>query len=62
MTDERLLIRVTEAAKLLAISRSKAYEMIAQKQIPSVRFGGSVRVPLKELRQMIADLTRKAGQ
>jgi excisionase family DNA binding protein len=50
---ERLLLRVNEAAELLGISRSKAYELVAAEVIPAIRIGSSVRVPLEELRVWI---------
>jgi len=53
-TTEVLLLRVGEAAKLLAISRSKAYELIASNLIPSVKIGQrSVRVPADQLKAQI---------
>jgi excisionase family DNA binding protein len=54
---EPIVLRVSEAALLLEISRSKAYELVAAGQIPSVRLGGSVRVPLDQLRAWIARQT-----
>ncbi len=50
---ERLMLRPTEAADAIGISRSKAYEMIAAGQIPSVRVGGVVRVPVAALKTWI---------
>jgi excisionase family DNA binding protein len=46
MATEPILLRVAEAARLLAVSRSKAYEMVATGAIPGVirLDGGSVRV------------------
>jgi excisionase family DNA binding protein len=52
MTDTknpRLLIRVGEAAEMLSIARSKAYVMVQTGELPSVRLGKSVRVPLQAL-------------
>jgi len=53
---ERLLLRPAEAAELLSISRTRAYEMIARGELPSVRLGASVRVPLADLRRHVEDL------
>jgi excisionase family DNA binding protein len=50
----RLLLRPAEAADAIGVSRSKAYELIASGAIPSIRLGGSVRVPLDALREWIA--------
>jgi len=50
---DKLLLRPAEAAELLSISRSKTYELIATGVLPSVRVGGSVRVPVVQLRAWI---------
>ncbi len=53
---ERLVFRVTEAAKLLGISRSGLYEMIHKREIGVVRFGNrSIRIPKSEIERLIAD-------
>src|SRR5438093_10413669 len=43
---DRLLLRPTEAADLIGVGRSKVYELIAKGDIPSLRIGSSVRVPV----------------
>ncbi|TDD59524.1 DNA-binding protein [Actinomadura darangshiensis] len=45
----KLLLTVPEAAKALAISRSKLYELLASGAIRSVRIDGSRRFPLNAL-------------
>ena len=42
-------LKVPEVAEVLRIGRSRAYEMVAEGKIPSVRIGRSVRVNRKEL-------------
>lgn len=54
MQTERLMLRPGETAEAIGVSRSKAYELIARGEIPSVRVGGCVRVPVDHLRQWIA--------
>jgi excisionase family DNA binding protein len=56
---EKLLMRPTEAANALGLGRSKIYELIANRAIPSVRIGRSVRVPIEELRQWISNQQRE---
>ena len=46
---ERILYRPAEAAKAIGISRSRIYELIARGEIPSIRVGGVVRVPVASL-------------
>lgn len=50
---ERILLRVTEAAETLGISRSKAYEMIAAGELPAIRLRGSIRIVHADLERMI---------
>lgn len=59
--QERLLYRVSEAAKLLGVSRTKAYSLAARGVIPVVRFDGSVRVPVDALHDWIKNQTEILG-
>jgi excisionase family DNA binding protein len=49
----RLLLTPDEAALALGISRAKLYPMLMRGEIPSIRFGGSRRVPIAALRRFI---------
>ncbi|WP_046468780.1 helix-turn-helix domain-containing protein [Allosalinactinospora lopnorensis] len=49
MTPSRLLLTVPEAARALAISRSKLYELIAVGVVRSLKIDGSRRVPVEAL-------------
>jgi excisionase family DNA binding protein len=51
---DRLLLRPVEAAEAIGIGRSKVYELLASGELPSIRIGGSVRVPVDALRAWIA--------
>ena len=50
----KLLLRPAEAAEAIGIGRSKVYDLIASGDLPSIRIGGSVRVPVDELKDWIA--------
>lgn len=50
---ERLLLRPVEAAEAIGVGRSKMYELLAKGELPSIRIGGSVRVPVDALRNWI---------
>ncbi len=50
---EPLVYRVDEAATAIRISRAKTYSLIAKGEIPSVKIGGSIRVPVDALRDYI---------
>jgi excisionase family DNA binding protein len=51
--SEKLLLRPIEAAEAIGVSRSRAYELIGSGQIPSIRIGSSVRVPVAALKDWI---------
>lgn len=59
--NERLLLRPSEAADALGVSRAKAYQLIAEGTIPSIRLGGSIRVPVDELRALVNRRGEKAS-
>ena len=50
---ERILLRVREACEVTGVSRSMMYSLLASGQIPSVRIGRAVRVPVDELRRWV---------
>jgi excisionase family DNA binding protein len=50
---ERILITVQEAATYLSIGRTKASELVGAGIIPSIRIGRSVRVPVKQLDELV---------
>lgn len=59
MSDLQMML-VSEVASALQISRSKAYAMMAQGQIPSVRIGSARRVPRAKFEAWIAELVDSA--
>lgn len=52
---DRLLLRPTEAAESLGISRSGIYELISKRRVPVVRIGRSVRIPADALIAWVND-------
>ena len=58
--DDRLLLRVEEAAKLLGVGRSKAWELIWARDLPVIRIGRLVRIPRSELERWITERTEAA--
>jgi excisionase family DNA binding protein len=52
--DRPLVLTVEEAAKLLRISRSLAYDMAKAGTLPTVRLGSRLIVPTERLLQMLA--------
>jgi excisionase family DNA binding protein len=58
----RLLLTVPEAAEVLAISRSKLYELLASGAIASIRIDRSRRIPLTALEEYVSrQLTERAA-
>jgi excisionase family DNA binding protein len=53
LTDARLVVTIAEAAKLLGISRSFAYELVKRVQLPVVRLGRRQLVPKESLSQLM---------
>ena len=52
---ERLLLKPVEVTQVLGIGRSLVYELIARKEIPSVRIGRCIRVPADSLQRWLKD-------
>lgn len=50
-----LLLRVGDAARLLAIGRSKAYRLVGDGTLPAIRVGESIRIPRDALLQWISE-------
>ena len=59
---DRILLKVSEAAAMCGIGRSKAYLLVASGEWPTVRIGRSVRVPLEELREWVRSKVGEARQ
>lgn len=47
------LVTAEKVAQILGISRSKAYAMMRQREIPTIRIGKSVRVVVEDLESYI---------
>jgi excisionase family DNA binding protein len=55
--SERLALSVEEAGALLGISRDLAYDLVARRELPSVRLGRRLVVPRRALEDALARLT-----
>jgi excisionase family DNA binding protein len=53
MATNRLTLTVEEAGTLLGISRTLAYELVRRGEIPSLRLGRRVVVPVHALELMV---------
>jgi excisionase family DNA binding protein len=50
---EKLLLRPSEVADALGLGRTRIYALIGSGEIPSVKIGGSIRVPTERLREWV---------
>ena len=55
--DERLALSVEEAGALLGISKDLAYDLVARRELPSVRLGRRIVVPRRALEETLLRLT-----
>ena len=60
-TMQPALLRITEAAEYLGISRTKCYELIRRGELRSVHIDASVRVPRAELERWLAGQLERQG-
>jgi excisionase family DNA binding protein len=58
---DRQLYRLTEAAEILGIGRSRIYVEVAAGRLGVVRIGKAVRVPADELRAYVERAKAEAG-
>ena len=50
---EKILLKPTEAAETLGIGRTRIYELLACGELPCIRIGRSIRVPVHALNQWV---------
>jgi excisionase family DNA binding protein len=62
MDREKVWLRVPEAAELLGLPRTRAYELIQQGELPAVRIGErGIRVNRAELERFLLESRRVVG-
>lgn len=49
---DTLFLKPLEAARALAISRSKVYDLIHRRELPAIRISGVLRVPRRALKEL----------
>ena len=52
---DKLLLKPSEVGQVLGIGRSLVYELIARKEIPSIRIGRCIRVPIESLQKWLKE-------
>jgi len=58
----KLLLTVREAAEELGLGRTKVYQLVMTRRLPSVRIDGSRRIPRTALERFVANLEQDAGE
>ena len=62
MESTPLLLKVTEAAKLLQLGRDRIYELVATGRLPALHFGRTIRIPRDALARFIESECGKTDQ
>ncbi|MBA7632493.1 hypothetical protein ES703_40039 [subsurface metagenome] len=57
---EKLAVSVTEAARLISVSKSTCYALIEQGRLPAVYIGKRKIIPVSELERWLIEHTRGA--
>ena len=52
VSNERITMTVEQAAGMIGLGRNAAYEAVRRGDIPSVRIGGRIFVPVASFRKM----------
>ena len=59
--ERQLLLKVDEAADRIGVSRSMVYKLIATGELPRVKVGRSLRIPVGELDRWLNQKLASAG-
>ncbi|MHB1417241.1 MAG: helix-turn-helix domain-containing protein [Chloroflexota bacterium] len=58
--DTPELLHVSDVAKRLGLRRSRVYQLVAAGVVPSVRIGGSIRIPARAFEAWVERCNEKA--
>lgn len=56
--NEKLSLRVAEAAQLVGLSRAMGYKLVREGRWPHFKVGRAVRIPVAALRKWVESQTR----
>ncbi|MFC1945437.1 helix-turn-helix domain-containing protein [Chloroflexota bacterium] len=59
--ETRLTLNVSEAARILGLSRNSTYEAVKRGEIPSIKFGRRVIIPRAALFKMLDEVNTTRG-
>jgi excisionase family DNA binding protein len=54
MNVDQRVVSVSEAARILGISRSHAYDLVRRREWPAIRLGRRIIVPLRAIEDILA--------
>ena len=57
-----IAISVSEAARLLGVSRPKVYQLMQQESLPSFKAGSRTLIPVADLQKWVAAQVAKGGR
>jgi excisionase family DNA binding protein len=60
--DDRLLLRLPEVAARLGLGRTTVYDLVQRGELPVVRVGRAVRVPVGALQRWVERQTEDSGR
>jgi excisionase family DNA binding protein len=59
--EQRLAVRINDAAAMLGISRSSIYELIAEGKLKSALIAGRRVIPMSECQRLLSESTIRAA-
>jgi excisionase family DNA binding protein len=59
-TTAHEFLSVAELGARLRVSRTTAYQLVRTHEVPSIRLGGSIRIPVSALDRWLADRAQEA--
>jgi excisionase family DNA binding protein len=59
--EQELLLRISAASRKLSVSESKLYRLIKKDEVPWMKIGGCLRIPVQALRTWIEENTAGTG-
>ena len=61
LVEDKILMRPRETAEALGIGLSKTYQLLATGELPSIRVGRNIRIPVDALKAWIQERQEKTN-
>jgi len=59
---EKMVLKPSEVSEVLGIGRTRAYELLSTGELPSIRIGKSIRIPVTALKQWMEERQSENGK